>query len=203
MDGVSALGLGLLLGARHAADPDHVAAIAQLVSGGRTARSAFGTALVWGLGHSTTLLLVGGALVLSGARLPAVFDAAVGFVVAGTLLLLALMPRRASASAARPAVVGLIHGLAGSGAVTLLALGAMPSRGWALAYLVVSCAGTVAAMVAGTGLLMSGLLRGPRALLGAFDRAARIVAVVVAIALVWSSLRAPTADVPPSALESS
>ena len=52
------------------------------------------------------------------------------------------------AALARSGAVGLAHGLAGSAAVVLLALAAMPTIGTALVYLAVFGAGTMAGMVA-------------------------------------------------------
>jgi hypothetical protein len=71
MEAVGALGVGIVLGIRHAADPDHVVAIVQLVRpGGGTTRAAR-TALCWGLGHSLTTLALGSVIVLGGIRAPA------------------------------------------------------------------------------------------------------------------------------------
>jgi ABC-type nickel/cobalt efflux system permease component RcnA len=47
---------------------------------------------------------------------------------------------------ARPLVVGLVHGLAGSAAVALLVLATIRDPGLALAYLVIFCAGVAAGM---------------------------------------------------------
>jgi hypothetical protein len=47
----------------------------------------------------------------------------------------------------RPLVVGLVHGLAGSAAVTLLVLSTIHSPMWAIAYLVVFGIGTIAGMM--------------------------------------------------------
>jgi high-affinity nickel-transport protein len=53
--------------------------------------------------------------------------------------------------ARRPLVVGLVHGLAGSGALATLAVTAMPSRGAALAYMALFSAGSIAGMALVTG----------------------------------------------------
>jgi ABC-type nickel/cobalt efflux system permease component RcnA len=47
----------------------------------------------------------------------------------------------------RPLVVGIVHGLAGSAAVALLVLAAVRDPAWAIAYLVLLGAGTVAGMM--------------------------------------------------------
>ncbi len=56
----SILLLGFFLGMRHATDADHVVAVTSIVSQQRSIRAAAGTGIFWGIGHSLTLLLVGG-----------------------------------------------------------------------------------------------------------------------------------------------
>lgn len=64
--------VAILLGLRHAVDPDHVAAMTALIAGGRerAARAAATLGLAWGLGHATTLFVFGLPIVLFGAYLP-------------------------------------------------------------------------------------------------------------------------------------
>ncbi len=64
------LALGFFLGMRHATDPDHVIAIGTIVSRYRTARGAAAIGIVWGLGHSLTILLVGTGIVVFGWVIP-------------------------------------------------------------------------------------------------------------------------------------
>jgi len=49
--------------------------------------------------------------------------------------------------AIRPLVVGVVHGLAGSAAVALLVLAAIPNPWWAIAYLALFGIGTIAGMM--------------------------------------------------------
>lgn len=64
--------VAVLLGLRHAADPDHVAALSTLIAGGkeRAARAAGLLGLAWGLGHATTLFAFGLPIVLFNDYLP-------------------------------------------------------------------------------------------------------------------------------------
>jgi high-affinity nickel-transport protein len=55
----------------------------------------------------------------------------------------------------RPVVVGAVHGLAGSSAVTLLVLAAIPEPRWAVGYLLVFGLGTIAGMMVVTVVLAS------------------------------------------------
>lgn len=58
MSPASAIALGFLLGLRHAADPDHLAAVGTIVSEGTSARRASWVGALWGLGHGLALLPV-------------------------------------------------------------------------------------------------------------------------------------------------
>lgn len=64
--------VAVLLGLRHATDPDHLAAVTTLIASGqeRSARAARKLGLVWGLGHATTLFAFGLPIVLFEAALP-------------------------------------------------------------------------------------------------------------------------------------
>ena len=54
--------LGFFLGMRHATDPDHVVAVTTIVSQQRSLARAARTGVLWGIGHTATILLAGGVL---------------------------------------------------------------------------------------------------------------------------------------------
>ena len=148
---LSALAIGFLLGMRHATDSDHVVAVTAIASAERSIAKALRVGAAWGLGHSATLFLVGGAIVLFGLVIPPRLGLAFEMLVAMMLIALGaitLSGRGATpaSSMRRPVVVGFIHGLAGSAFVALLVLAAIP--GWAsqLAYLALFGIGTIAGM---------------------------------------------------------
>jgi ABC-type nickel/cobalt efflux system permease component RcnA len=85
---VSLLFLGFLLGIRHATDPDHVVAIATIVSRQRNLRGSAMIGAVWGLGHTLTILAVGGAIILFGVVIPPRLGLAMEFGVGIMLILL-------------------------------------------------------------------------------------------------------------------
>jgi ABC-type nickel/cobalt efflux system permease component RcnA len=62
--------LGFLIGLRHALEADHVAAVASLVSAEKSFARIVAHGVVWGIGHSATLLAVGGTVVLVGVAMP-------------------------------------------------------------------------------------------------------------------------------------
>jgi high-affinity nickel permease len=66
--------LGLFQGLRHAFEPDHVLALSTMIADTRTLGARIAYAAAWGLGHATTLLAVGAALMLGRSQLPPRMD---------------------------------------------------------------------------------------------------------------------------------
>ena len=193
-------GLGTLLGMRHALEPDHLAALSVLLTGERSVRKAAWLGVYWGIGHTLTLLAAGTLLVVLRAEMPAIAsDLLAGAVV---LLLIGfgvraiylsaspvapapghshthgISPRAAVggpwALARRPLLVGAVHGLAGSGALTALVMATIPSLGARLAYLTLFGLGSTLGMAA-----LSGLLGWPIARVGTRGVVARGISLVV------------------------
>src|ERR1700693_874873 len=67
---LTVIGVGFLLGIRHATDPDHVIAVTTIVSRQRSIRHAGLVGILWGLGHTITILLVGAAIILYNVVIP-------------------------------------------------------------------------------------------------------------------------------------
>ena len=82
--------LGFLLGMRHATDPDHVIAVATIVTRQRSTRSAALIGSLWGLGHTATIMLVGGLIILFDVVIPPRIGLAMEFAVAVMLILLGI-----------------------------------------------------------------------------------------------------------------
>jgi hypothetical protein len=163
---LSAAALGFLLGLKHATDADHVVAITTIVSRERSFRRAAWIGGLWGIGHSLTVLLVGGALVVFRIAMPPRVGLALEFGVALMLIMLGFSNLRPGTAPAphshdvpapfngiRPLVIGVVHGLAGSAAAALLVLAAIPDTLYALAYLFIFGVGTIAGMTVITALL--------------------------------------------------
>jgi high-affinity nickel-transport protein len=83
---LSAVALGFLLGLQHATDPDHVVAVATIVSRERRFRQGALTGALWGAGHMTTLALAGGAIVLFDLTKAPAIGAGLELVVAAMLI---------------------------------------------------------------------------------------------------------------------
>jgi high-affinity nickel-transport protein len=67
---LSIIALGFFLGMRHATDPDHVIAVTTIVSRQQSIRQAAWIGVLWGLGHTITILTVGSAIILFGLVIP-------------------------------------------------------------------------------------------------------------------------------------
>jgi len=64
------LGVGFVLGLRHALDADHLAAVSTVLAERPSVRASGLVGLWWGLGHTLTLMLVGAAVLVSGVQVP-------------------------------------------------------------------------------------------------------------------------------------
>ncbi|HET7614491.1 MAG TPA: hypothetical protein VFK26_11240 [Gemmatimonadaceae bacterium] len=142
----------LMLGMRHATDPDHIVAVTTIVTRERSVVKAAGVGAVWGLGHTITLLVVGGAIIAFkigfNARLglSMEFCVAIMLIVLGVLNLFDVRAKGGAPSASRPFLVGIVHGLAGSAAAALLIVPLMDDARWAAIYLLTFGLGTIVGM---------------------------------------------------------
>lgn len=177
--------LGLLVGLRHAFEPDHLAAVSTMVTEvGDTRRGAI-LGVAWGLGHTISLIAVGIVLMVVGAAMPEHVAAALECGVSAMLILLGARAvvrslrdgrigpvathrhdqlEHAHAAAAphlhlgrrtlawRPLAVGLVHGLAGSGALTALVFARLPGTAERIAYIALFGFGSIAGMAIASGL---------------------------------------------------
>ena len=182
------LALGFVLGVRHATDADHIAAVGTIVSSGGSARKAAAIGAAWGVGHSVSVFLVGGTLVLLRLPMPVRVALALEFAVALMLIglgLRSLVERgrgAGSSSTVRPLVVGVMHGLAGSAVLALLVLGTTTDSFVASVYLMCFCVGTIGGMALVTALLsVPARLNPARAL--SLERGVRVAAGVASVAI--------------------
>ena len=221
--------VSLLLGLRHASDPDHLAAVTTLIASeeaGEQVRKASLMGFLWGLGHGTTLVLVGLPLVLLNRYLPEVVSRIAEVAIGCIVVLLAVrllvrwrrgfyhahvhahdggethrhvhshaedgshehahhVPQRTPLSSY---VVGLVHGIGGSGGLTLLLLSTISDKVHATGALLLFAAGTAVSMAllsTAFGLVIAG---GPVA--RNFERVAPILGVMSMAFGAWYALGA-------------
>jgi high-affinity nickel permease len=176
--------VAVLLGLRHASDPDHLAAVTTLVTNGRGGATRLG--LTWGLGHATSLLVLGIPIVLWKSYLPPAVEQSaevtIGLVIAALALWLLLRWRRGAfahnhthlrvpprRTPWQAFAIGLVHGVGGSGGVGVLLLAAIHSHAIALVALALFAGCTAISMATlSTGF---GYVLGRPAMQRAFSRA--------------------------------
>jgi hypothetical protein len=173
----------LLLGMRHATDADHIVAVTTIVNGERGAWRSSWIGVMWGLGHTLTIFVVGGAIILFKLAFTRRLGLSLEFCVALMLIALGYLnltrsgPIPKTVPQLRPFLVGVVHGMAGSAAVTLLILPLIDDARWALLFLGVFGLGTITGMAMVTtavaapaiyaGARLAGLQRGIRVASGA------------------------------------
>ena len=87
----AAIGLGFVLGVRHATDPDHVIAVSTIVSRQRSIRQAGVIGVLWGVGHTITIFCVGAAIILFNVVIPPRIGLAMELAVGLMLILLGIL----------------------------------------------------------------------------------------------------------------
>ena len=179
--------ISLFLGLRHASDPDHLAAVTTLIASEEErerARKAGLMGFFWGLGHGTTLLILGLPLVLFNRSLPEPVQQAAEVAIGAIIVFLAArlllrwrrgfyhvhthahdegpdhrhvhsheeddlhehdhaVPHRTPLSAYG---IGLVHGIGGSGGLTLLLLSTISNQAEAAGALLIFATGTAVSM---------------------------------------------------------
>lgn len=194
---VSVAVLGFILGLQHATDPDHLVAVATIVTRERRFRDGALVGALWGLGHTLTLTAVGTLIVALNLTLQPAMGIGLELLVALMLVVLGTLRLRDAfggfdahphvhpsrrflaawriggrALGTRAMLVGMIHGLAGSAAISLLVLATLHSVWSAALYLVIFGAGTIVGMT-----MLTVVMAYPVSLTLRLRRARRVLAV--------------------------
>lgn len=227
----SALILGFGLGLLHALDPDHLVAMSTIASREHRMGRSSALGVLWGLGHTASLTLVGMVVILMQITIPPALSKGMELVVALMIVLLgvhlvwqwarervvhrhvhahggpahthlhvhgrdslAVHDHHAPRSGKKAFAIGVIHGLAGSAALSLAVLATMTTPVEGILYIVIFGVGSIGGM-----LLMSALMSLPFALiaqrLSAWEKPAQAVvgagAVAFGLYFAWSVGVAP------------
>jgi hypothetical protein len=210
---LSALLFGALSGLRHAFEPDHLAAVSTVVSERPGGWRAAWLGAWWGIGHTVALALVAGVLILIGRSLPPRVEQVFEFGVA--LMLLALGVRALGRAWSpeyegggglhihshsglqahvhlgrrtfqlRPLAIGLVHGLAGSGALTALVLSSLPSGWLQIVYTILFGMASTLGMALVSGLSGYAIARVARARRTLIAMSVASGTLSIAVALLW------------------
>lgn len=85
---LSTLLVGFLLGMKHATEADHLAAMATLTSGRQSLGQTMRQGVAWGVGHTLTLMVFGGIVLLLGKAIPPMLARSLEFAVGVMLVVL-------------------------------------------------------------------------------------------------------------------
>jgi ABC-type nickel/cobalt efflux system permease component RcnA len=207
---LSAMFLGFLLGLQHATDPDHLVAVATILTRERRFADGALIGVLWGAGHMTTLTIVGAIIIGLKLTITPTVGGGLELLVAAMLIVLGVLRLRDAVRgletvppghlvadhdhgggagvvhshphvhdaeqrhehphvhpsrwlsalgwrsgwpAGRALVVGAVHGLAGSAAVSLLVLATLRSTASAVVYLLIFGIGTIIGMTVLTAVM--------------------------------------------------
>ena len=163
---------GVLLGLQHSFEADHVAAVSTIVNKTKSIRQSSLIGAVWGLGHTATLLLIGMAMLVFKLAVPAWIGSRLELLVGVMLLVLGvgmlnrlrIGPHGHKNVGAievhshdrkglhmhlfKSFTIGMVHGLAGSGALILLVLSTVGSIAEGLIFIALFGIGSMAGMLA-------------------------------------------------------
>ena len=89
--GLAILAIGFVLGMRHATDPDHVIAVSTIVSRERSIPKAALIGILWGCGHTLTIVAVGAGIIVFGLAIPVRVGLTMEFTVGLMLILLGVL----------------------------------------------------------------------------------------------------------------
>ena len=201
------IAVAVLLGLRHATDPDHLTAVSTLVASGeeRGPGRAARLGLAWGFGHATTLFLFGLPIVLANSYLPEpvqqAAETAVGIMIIVLAVRLLLRWRHghfhADHHSSQPAKarsrfqaygIGLVHGMGGSAGVGILLLAAIRDHALGIAALFVFAFFTAISMSMASATFGYTMSRGP--VLRRFVRVAPVMGLLSLAFGAWYALGA-------------
>ncbi len=180
---LTTMSFGFLLGVKHALDADHIVAVTTIVSRSRSLFRSALVGLSWGIGHTLTLFAVGFGVLVFKLTIPDRLVLSMEFIVGVILVLLGIplirqlvgrthahwhrhgdkhhlhshshdkAPDHDHRHIRRPLLIGMVHGLAGSGALTVLLLSTMSSVGQGLFFLLLFGIGSILGMLLFSGLI--------------------------------------------------
>ena len=154
-----------IVGFTHAFEADHLVAVGNIVSRRDRSILAVKDGIFWGLGHTSTIFLIGLLFIIAQVQLSESFfgysEAFVGLMLVGLGLFRIgkLRKKDTRTETLEPSEnhhlaygVGLIHGLAGSGALVLLVMTEIPGKINSLIYLLIFGLGSVFGMFIAAGI---------------------------------------------------
>ncbi|MEW5323582.1 urease accessory protein UreH [Geobacillus thermoleovorans] len=150
---------GLLLGMKHATEPDHVIAVSTIASRTKKLSLSSLAGMFWGIGHTLTLLVVGMVIIAFEQRIPEWIASYLEMAVGIMIIVLGVFSFRSMLKVGhhhshdirhvhmKSTLIGIVHGLAGSAGMVLLTAATVKGVWMALAFMLIFGVGTVIGMM--------------------------------------------------------
>jgi sulfite exporter TauE/SafE len=196
------LGFGFLLGLKHALEADHVVAVSTIISQTKNFKKSLVLGASWGIGHTTTLFILGIFVLVFKLNIPEKFSLGFELLVGFILLMLGVeilykqfikkkhkhthkhknlshlhehTHKKSSEHNHnhKSFLLGMFHGLAGSGALMLLVIASINSVMQGLIFILIFGFGSILGMVLVSGLIATPIIFTPKA-----DKIERIIQII-------------------------
>lgn len=180
---LAVLSFGFVLGIKHAIEPDHIIAVSTIAARSKQLWRSSLAGVFWGIGHTATLFIAGMFFILLKNEITERWALSLEFIVGMMLVylgasnLFSAKPKKIhthnhahegsihnhfheshqhdhpNLSYWKSVIIGMVHGLAGSAAMTLLTMTTVQSPWQAMIYILIFGAGTVLGMLLFTTLV--------------------------------------------------
>lgn len=178
----SFLALGFILGLQHALEADHVAAVSTIAAQHKDLKQSSIMGALWGIGHTATLLLIGLIVITFKFSIPEKFALSFEMLVGVMLIALGLnlllkfkkdnlhahehehedarhvhlhshKTSKNHNHAHKSVLVGMLHGIAGSGALMLVVAGATNNAVSGMLFIAIFGVGSILGMAATSAII--------------------------------------------------
>jgi len=214
------LGFGFLMGIKHALDADHIAALSTILSRNKSIKDSSILGMFWGFGHTVALLVMGFLILLLKITVPEKIALSFELIVGTMLVLLGInlliqiyedkihihkhvhgkekhshfhthKHTKQHNHFHKSLYIGLLHGLAGSAALSLLVLTTINSIWLGLLYILIFGIGSIIGMM-----LISSIISIPFALISKrlenaktmLRASSALISIIIGISVIYSTL---------------
>jgi high-affinity nickel permease len=159
---LSILFIGFALGMKHSTEPDHVIAVATIVSKSKKLSRSTLAGVFWGIGHTSTLLIFGIMLAFMKEQIPNKWAMSLEFLVGIMLVYLGTISiffyknklskdhhanEQDRHNLIKVTCIGIVHGLGGSAAMVLLTMSTVKTVWECTLYIFIFGLGTILGML--------------------------------------------------------
>jgi sulfite exporter TauE/SafE len=177
---ITTLLFGLINGLKHSLEPDHITAVSTIASKTKSFKKSTFVGILWGCGHTISLFIVGIILLSLKITIPKIISLSFELIIGVMLIVLGVNTfynlKKANINLHyhdekkkyhlhsnsewyphvqmyKPLIIGLLHGLAGSAALSLIVLSTVNSLLLGMTYILIFGIGSIIGMLTISGVL--------------------------------------------------